>query len=63
MFQKECFVDLKQGTEEFMRYNGDFLTWKGDLLVPKMDAEHVPHKIYGIFGSKEAIADGTQELR
>ena len=61
MFRKENFLDLKQGAEEFMRYNGDF-TWKGDLLVPKMDVEHVPHKIYGIFGSKEAIADGTQEL-
>ena len=28
-----------------------------------MDAEHVLHKIYGVFGSKEAIEDGTQELR
>ena len=63
MFRKENFLDLKRGAEEFMRYNWDFLTWKGDLLVSKMDSEHVPHEIYGIFGSKEAIADGTQELR
>ena len=28
-----------------------------------MDAEYVSHKIYGVFGSKEAIAGGTQELR
>ena len=27
-----------------------------------MDAEHVPHNIYGVFGLKEAIAGGTQEL-
>ena len=46
-----------------MRYNGDFLTQEGDLLVPKIDVEHIPHEIYGIFGSKEAITEGTQELR
>ena len=36
------------------------LTKKEDLLVPKLDAEQLPHEIYATVGSKEATTEETQ---